>query len=435
MPKNETRVAADHGMLVSQARLNRVIKVDCAANKHSWNLSDEEWNTHSEFESIFKIVSVASTQAQYERLFMGPYTPMVKTFVMKRLRDDEIAVINYDKMTDKPRFERNLKKVEDFTELGKEALTRTRLEGERRFCCNRSEVIDGASPVEFTDGELVATLLDIRTVHCRHLTKAQRIRAKTLYVEEYLKFYRRAERFEKEMKEIETAAAAADAEDQVCVDEPQDVADKDVNIPVTKPTQAREDTFLCAPVANTWSDDELDENDAVVADEDPEEVPTLTDEDIREIAENRLKNFRTVTVDWRSEFPEAELPPPPATLDIFKHIMLINPGKVYQRLEKEDPGREKYGFIPLMAAGCKGCIGFLPASSFCERVNSIAKDVMTDAHTLMDKESLEKLVVLRINRGFMEYMRSKYNHLTKQQFGQTLVELVKKNAKGRSFEV
>jgi len=82
-----------------------------------------------------------------------------------------------------------------------------------------------------------------------------------------------------------------------------------------------------------------------------------------------------------------------------------------------------------MAAGSKGCIGFLPASSFCGRVNSVAKDVMTDAHTLMGREALEKLVVLRINREFMEYMRSKYNSLTKQQFGQTLVQIVKENRK------
>ena len=122
-------------------------------------------------------------------------------------------------------------------------------------------------------------------------------------------------------------------------------------------------------------------------------------------------------------------PPPPAQLDLFKHIMLINPGKVYQRLEKEDPDREKYGFIPKMTAGSKGCIGFLPASSFCERVNSVAKDVMTDAHTLMGQEALEKLVVLQINREFMEYMRSKYNHLTKQQFGQTIIQIVKENPK------
>ena len=108
--------------------------------------------------------------------------------------------------------------------------------------------------------------------------------------------------------------------------------------------------------------------------------------------------------------------------------MPLNPGRVYRRLEKEDKDREKYGLIPRMAIGSKGCLGFLPSSSFCERINSIAKDVMTDGHTLMSPTSLEKLVVLRMNREFMTYMRRKYNRLTKQQFGQTLVKYEKSRA-------
>ena len=80
-----------------------------------------------------------------------------------------------------------------------------------------------------------------------------------------------------------------------------------------------------------------------------------------------------------------------------------------------------------MAIGSKGCFSCPPASSFCERCNSVAKDVMTYAHTLMGKEALEMLVVLRMNRALMEDMRNKYQSLTKQQFGMTLVELVEKD--------
>ena len=75
-----------------------------------------------------------------------------------------------------------------------------------------------------------------------------------------------------------------------------------------------------------------------------------------------------------------------------------------------------------MAAGSKGCIGFLPPASFCERVNSIAKYFMTDANTLMGVEALKMLVILQIHCNFMECMRSKYHHLTKQQFKMTVVE-------------
>ena len=82
---------------------------------------------------------------------------------------------------------------------------------------------------------------------------------------------------------------------------------------------------------------------------------------------------------------------------------------------------KRYGLIPLMASESKGAIRFLSAQSFCEWCNSIAKDVMSDAHTLMNDEDLEMMVVLRMNRKFMEYMRTHFSHLTKQQFGMTMV--------------
>ena len=34
------------------------------------------------------------------------------------------------------------------------------------------------------------------------------------------------------------------------------------------------------------------------------------------------------------------------------------------------------------------------------------------------------MILLRMNRKFMEYMRSKYSGLTKEQFGMSLIEIV-----------
>ena len=34
------------------------------------------------------------------------------------------------------------------------------------------------------------------------------------------------------------------------------------------------------------------------------------------------------------------------------------------------------------------------------------------------------MVVLRMNRKFMEYMRRKYSSLTKEQFGMSLIDIV-----------
>ena len=97
--------------------------------------------------------------------------------------------------------------------------------------------------------------------------------------------------------------------------------------------------------------------------------------------------------------------PEPGELDIFFNVMNLNPGEVYKKLESGDPERSNYGLIPRMASGSKGCISFLPAAALCERVNSVAKDVMTDAHLLMKDGALEMMVILRMNCEFMKFVQ------------------------------
>ena len=70
MPKNDTRMAAEHGLLISQTRLNRVVKVDCNINQPKWALSELEWNSHAEFEAVLHITQLATTESQYEDCFL-----------------------------------------------------------------------------------------------------------------------------------------------------------------------------------------------------------------------------------------------------------------------------------------------------------------------------------------------------------------------------
>ena len=71
-------------------------------------------------------------------------------------------------------------------------------------------------------------------------------------------------------------------------------------------------------------------------------------------------------------------------------------------------------------------LGALNAESFCERVLRCAGHVLTDGNTLLSDEELEMLVILRMNRKFMEFMRERYPDLTKslmrQHFGCTVVD-------------
>ena len=53
-------------------------------------------------------------------------------------------------------------------------------------------------------------------------------------------------------------------------------------------------------------------------------------------------------------------------------------------------------------------LGALNAESFCERVLSCVKLVVSDLHVSLKAEEIRMLVMLRMNRNFMEYMRSSY---------------------------
>jgi len=64
----------------------------------------------------------------------------------------------------------------------------------------------------------------------------------------------------------------------------------------------------------------------------------------------------------------------------------------------------------------KGSIGFLLVSSFCERINSCADQVLTFVNTLLGDGEMEKLVTCRMNRDFMVFMRKKYPQVANEQF-------------------
>ena len=74
-----------------------------------------------------------------------------------------------------------------------------------------------------------------------------------------------------------------------------------------------------------------------------------------------------------------------------------------------------------MASSSVGQLGALSAESYCERILSCANNVITNGNTLLSDEELEMLVVLRMNREFMQFMRANYATEAKQVFNQTVV--------------
>jgi hypothetical protein len=75
-----------------------------------------------------------------------------------------------------------------------------------------------------------------------------------------------------------------------------------------------------------------------------------------------------------------------------------------------------------MASSSRGQIGALCAESFCERILSCANDVCSEDNTGLGCEEINMLVVLRMNREFMEFMRLNYASASAQLHNMTLVQ-------------
>ena len=50
-----------------------------------------------------------------------------------------------------------------------------------------------------------------------------------------------------------------------------------------------------------------------------------------------------------------------------------------------------------------------------------AGHVLTEGNSVLNDDKLTMLVILRMNRKFMEFMRKHYNHLTTNYFGKTII--------------
>ncbi|KAK3276169.1 hypothetical protein CYMTET_15742 [Cymbomonas tetramitiformis] len=123
--------------------------------------------------------------------------------------------------------------------------------------------------------------------------------------------------------------------------------------------------------------------------------------------------WRKQSIDWAAQFPAADLPSEP---DLFHHLLKLPIGQLYNALQETG----EYGYLPVMASCSVGQLGALNAESFAERVLSCANQVLHDGNTLLGDEELEMIVVLRMNRHYMEYMRANFNHLSRQQFAMSV---------------
>ena len=83
---------------------------------------------------------------------------------------------------------------------------------------------------------------------------------------------------------------------------------------------------------------------------------------------------------------------------------------------EKNKDRGKYGWLPKMASCSKGSIGSLWASSFSERINSCANQILTFGKTLLRDGEMPKLVMCHMNRDFIVFMRKHYPQVADEEF-------------------
>ena len=386
---NDTRIAAEHGLLFSVIRMNRSLKVYHVQKPESFKLDAADWEKWAEFEAILNITQILTKLAQKEKAFTAAYGPLIKIHVLNCLEAETLNVIDLDQGMIGSRPVRVTKRVSDFSDTGKECLTRARIEFQRRFLGSTSDtLLPECGPVVINERQLVATLLDLRTARGGHLTPVQRAQAQAALRTRYIAFFKQFKRQEREKSDSppkeEEQEEEGDSDDEATVAAKKAKRDEVAAVDLVSGM-----VYASAGAAEGFdlsSEEDFAREDALAAEKEFKRV---------------FSNWFGLVVDWKGEFPEANL----KDVDLLHDLMDIDLGRFYHKLiTKADPDRSRFGFFPLMAGCCDGQIGALNAESFAERVISGANLVMTNGSTLLGDKRLEKLVVLRMNREFMEFM-------------------------------
>jgi hypothetical protein len=91
----------------------------------------------------------------------------------------------------------------------------------------------------------------------------------------------------------------------------------------------------------------------------------------------------------------------------------VPPADQYDKQRVKGGQPAKFGYLPMMAVAT---LGALDAESFCECVLSCVKLVVSDLHVRLKPSKIRMLVMVRMNRGFMEYMRKTYPNTPLSEF-------------------
>ena len=93
---------------------------------------------------------------------------------------------------------------------------------------------------------------------------------------------------------------------------------------------------------------------------------------------------------------------------VVKYLMDLPVTNLYRDMKRQDPDLKKYSYLPYMATHGKPNVGSLMSESYCERMGSCGALLIDKLSTKLNTSIIDKKIVLKMNKEFMDYMRKNY---------------------------
>ena len=381
----------------------------CSLDHHPENWPDtHDWKVAREFEGVLNVSRALTTIAQYESKYNAACGPVVKLMVYKNLNAPKIKVVDCNNWKLAPRAPRTELAITEMSELGKKCVKRATVEFERRFMGNKEEapfnlqLPPRQGRLDVNDRQKVAMFLDPRIKrNAQVMDRNGWDNAGGVLQREHIKFYSQCKVYDRKEKQNHLMLAA-DAASAVAEVNPVSAIAR-----ITQERRAPSNDSGGSELVNdvlSDSDDEdtNDEDDLHVLPSD-EEIRAKDAIDANIEFDSAFKKWKRHSPDWLKSHPS--LNGRGTNLSLIDDFMPLDLKPMHDHLEKENKGGN-FGYLPLMMGCSVGQLGALNAESFAERVNSAAKLLIYDKNTSLADPLINVLVVLRMNKSFMEFMRS-----------------------------
>jgi len=238
------------------------------------------------------------------------------------------------------------KKVVDFSVafVGYEALQRAILEAERHFSGNKTEEIDGSN-VMLNDREMMAMLLDLRTLPCNNVETNVRNEAVRLLKLAYVEFGVKCVLYYRRQEVVAKLATSAKTKNSCEEEGASDIVAHKLKAAHGTTLDATEMTF--DPIGS-WSDDDLSGDGGNAVRNEAKVTIEVLGHKLSAEFEVRIRALRnhSTKLNWSKVDPNVAIRYPSAQ-DLLE-LMGLNINALYKRLEEE--GGSEFGHLPTMTS-------------------------------------------------------------------------------------